>query len=1166
MLLAVSLASSIAGAQEPAPQADALDAAEIAWLAFEARERPDLVGRRLAAEAQVTAAARYNAGDLSLRLAFPALADAPLGSEGWLASRLAALDEAATAREQQRMQPRVPLELPEREEQREQAVAAALGAEDEANRAERRVLLLIRDVVRSHPALTQTAQADLESELDRLRLAAETKWTAAAGADKPALLDRVAQIESTRSACRGLIGAALDSAVRGGQVHLTATAVAPGAKDELTVVPALLARHLFGEEGGAGVIAWLDDHGFVGADGSLPLPAEVLRESAARGREASAKAAEEARQAEEAAALAQRDAEEARRVARDARGRRVAAIMEQSAAAQEAGRLAWEQAEARGRSLEEERLGLDERLAAIQSERTGLAGLTTLDPARASRAAAAWREVRSLIRGLRKEALEQSWRRPTTQSPTAPPDAGAREAARDFASQLTDPGAKTDLEESVTAWEDAIRRREDAEVQRDLASDAHQEALLTLLMRAKETRRTLRPFVSAQTLAADRGDVWQDVRLELQLAVPNLKAMATRRVAAARRSLAPEARVAALGSLVSGSFWVLVGLFAWWAARRRAPGLVDVVGSARARSATLYRVELERVRAPMGRVAVAAVDLLALSVLLGPTRGSLPELAVVLVLFRLVVTWRLLMGLFQLAVVNRDEGRPALFRLGPKAHARAQRGARLLLLLGVAALWARYLAADFLGAEALGTIVAFVLRAGVVILLVVQLHRAEPLLRPAMGAALGTGRISKWLTSTGRGAWFTRAPRAALGVVALTGLRVWQITEAAAEEGTLLGSLVNRVNRKRMKHSGEQRAPVELPKVLARQLGEAAIAADLAGEEPLVERADAALEAWQDGSDRRGLVAVLGDVGQGKGRWSRRWSEHLASQGRHVVRTAIPGRLATGREVQSWMADAVGATDAAGLDERFGAMEPSVILVEGAERTFLRRVGGSEALKELLDIAAAHDDRHFWVFTFHAPAWRYLVRVRRVLNPDAFQAVLELDRRTGAELRARFEAAAAACAVELDFSGLVRAGTLAEDFTAERERATDAWFRLLAEASGGNAGVAWRMAVECLSSARAVAALRVRLSERLARGAEATLADNEQLIAAALYVHGPLTLAELGSVHNTTAAKLAPVVRGLQDRGLLDERPGDRRSELGLLHLPSIIRTLRRRHFVHGGA
>ena len=577
----------------------------------------------------------------------------------------------------------------------------------------------------------------------------------------------------------------------------------------------------------------------------------------------------------------------------------------------------------------------------------------------------------------------------------------------------------------------------------------------------------------------------------------------------------------------------------------------------------MYRVELERVRAPLSRVSVAAVDLLALSLLLGPVRRSLPEFAVLLVLFRLVVTWRLLMGLFELAVVNRDEARPALFRLGPQAHARAQRGARVLLLLGVAALWARYLATDFLGAEALGMIVAFVLRTGVLILLVVQLHRAEPLLRPAMGAALGPGRISHWLTTSGRGSWFTRAPRAAVGVVALTGLRLWQITEAVAEEGTLLGSLVNRVNRSRMKDAGLQSTVAELPWKLARELSAAAIAADLAGEEPLAVRATAALTAWEEGTDRRGLIAILGDVGQGKGRWARAWAESGARDGRRVLRTEIPGRLATGSDVRSWAAEVVEAADPASLHEHLASMAPSLILVEGVERTFLRRVGGSEALRELLELAAAHDTRHFWVFTFHTPAWRYLVRVRRVLNPDAFQAVLELDRRTGAELRAVFEAATSACEVVLDFSGLVRPGTLAEDFSSERERATEAWFRLLAEASGGNAGVAWRMAVECLSPARTGTVLRVRLSERLARGAEATLGDQEQLVAAALYVHGPLSLNELGSVQNTTAAKLAPVVRALQDRGLLDSVDG--RSELGLLYLPSVVRTLRRRHFVHGG-
>ena len=249
VFLTALLAGSLTLAQEPPSPVEAPDPTEIAWLAFVGTEQPNFVGRQLAAEAQVAAAARYGTGELPLRLAFPSLAEAPLGSEGWLAARLAALDEAETAREQLRLQPRAPLGLPEREELRGEAIANALAAEDEAARTERRVLLLIRDAVRTHPALTQPAQADVESELDRLRVAAEAAWSAASEEDKPRLLDRIASIEATRSFCRGLIGAALGAAVRGGPPQLAATALAPGAEDELAVVPALLARHLFGEAG-----------------------------------------------------------------------------------------------------------------------------------------------------------------------------------------------------------------------------------------------------------------------------------------------------------------------------------------------------------------------------------------------------------------------------------------------------------------------------------------------------------------------------------------------------------------------------------------------------------------------------------------------------------------------------------------------------------------------------------------------------------------------------------------------------------------------------------------------------------------------------------------------------------------------------------------------------
>ena len=114
--------------------------------------------------------------------------------------------------------------------------------------------------------------------------------------------------------------------------------------------------------------------------------------------------------------------------------------------------------------------------------------------------------------------------------------------------------------------------------------------------------------------------------------------------------------------------------------------------------------------------------------------------------------------------------------------------------------------------------------------------------------------------------------------------------------------------------------------------------------------------------------------------------------------------------------------------------------------------------------------------------------------------------------------------------------------------------------------MAWRLAVECLSVAADGSTLRVTLSDRLARAGEAVLGDAEQLVAAALHVHGPLGLAELATVQNTSAGSLTPVVRALEDRGLVDELHGDGRFALDLLHLPAITRALRRRHFIHGSA
>jgi hypothetical protein len=1147
--------------QEDEPTA--IDAeAEARWLTFRERDEPALVARRMAAQARVEAARRQRAGELSLREAFPSLAEAPLGSGVWLDARLAALDARSTGRELERLLDPPQLVDPDRLAAWRQAWEGAHAADVEADAAERRVLLLLRDALVTRPALRQGALDDLEITLDGMRADLERLWEEGEPDQRLALRDRVARVEAARATCRRLVAAERE-AVTGAPVAPTVLDPIPQEGGELDVLPHLLAWHLDPDRPAEALLARLHERDLLTSDQAPPLPADVFRLAAARRAEASTASEEQARQAEQSAAEAQREAEEARLAARDARGRRVAGIKERVAAAQEAARAALEASEARRRALEDERLSLAERIDLLDVERRALSGLAALDPSRAERAVAAWRDSRDLVAELRAASLRSIGERSPTSAAETPPDLAL---AREFAEQLSDPEVREDLEGALSAWEDALGRIRTADTTLQDVEVRHEEGLLALLQRAKEVRRELRPQVPRTELAADRAEVWQDVRLELRLALPNLRSMTRRRAAAGRRLLDLGFGPAAVGRVVKGSFWVLVGLLAWWYARRRVPRLIDLTRRSGSLKPALQIVDLQRLHEPLVRVVTATVDLVALSVLLGPARAVLPELAVLLVLFRLVVTWQLLMGLFRLAVAAREDARPALFRLGSAARVRADRGARLLLTLVVAALWARYLALDFLGAEALGTVVASGLRIAVATLLVVQCHRVEPLLRPAVGAALRGGRFARWMTASGRPAWATRSLRGAIGITLLTGVRLWQITEAQATEGSLLAALVNRVNRRRLKGDDEQQTrPEPLPPELAARLTEAAVQADLEGEGVLMERADGAVAAWADRDDRRGVIVVLGDVGQGKGRWSRGWAARVEAQGRRVLRPTLRGRLRSGAGLVAWLEDAVGAPPG-GLDTRLEELEPTVFLVEEIERTFLRQVGGFEALRALLDVASRHDSRHFWALSCHAPAWRYLVRIRRLLNPEAFQEVIELDRRTGAELRARFIAATDGAGFRLEFFGLVRPGTLAEDLRAERDRATEAWFRLLAEASGGNAGVAWRLAVECLSVAADGQTLRVALSDRLARADEASLGDVEQLVAAALYVHGPLGLPELALVNNVSSARLAPVVRALEDRGLIDMSPDDDCYAIGLLHLPAVTRSLRRRHFVHGGA
>lgn len=1035
--------------------------------------------------------------------------------------------------------------------------------------------------------------AFLESELDAVRSAlgrqigaADAAWTQADEVDKADALTRSATLQDLAARTRRIIERTRRAAVLGTPVELepapTETLLS-GAASPLEAAVATLHQAADPDPGlDEALAAWRTQ---VQATDVGPLPRHLVEAAQLEALSTRRVAEGEKRKANEAADEARRQAEEARREARDARSRRVATVLEKAAAAQAQAQAAWERTEAEAVRLERFQESAVERRDQVASRYGTVAQLPALDPARSSTAESAWVELRGLIRDLRREAItargsviEADRARTAALASIGKQQeelARAREARADFAEgELLD-----DLTRGVEGWSAALTRQSEAVAHLDKAQSEHVIAVLADLQQAKEDRRRYRSLTPRSVIAQDRDTMLADARVEVALLLPNLRGLVARRVAQLQDLRESGSTWAAISATAVGSFWVLAGFLVWWWVRVGVRGWVGPAAERAARrSGGLLPADFAPFEASAIRVGRALTDLVALTLLIAPTRLRLPELAALLTLARLVALFHMLWGMVHLALAPRDEGRPAFFRLERASWKRALRSVRILLVLTLASAFAEFLAINLLGTEALGALAGLVFGWTLFATLLVQLWRVEPKVRAAVAVSGGYGRLHGWIAQPRGTPTLSRPVRAGLGIGWLASHRGWQLLQGSARDGTALGALVGILERRQQDGAVKDEGPeAGVPRSLVRKLVDAVAEVDLSAPTDLVAHADRCFAAWRDHSDARGQIAVVAYMGQGKDRWARAWAAAAADSCRTpldaddhgptdlaVTALSVPNRLLDEGALLPWLGQELATTaDTVSVLAALEKRPPSIFVVEGLEFGFLRQVGGFSAVRALLEISGQSDRRHFWVFTAHAPAWRYLSRLRRVLNPDAFQAVLELPRLNGVTLREVLFAAVAQVGCTLDLSGLVRPGTVSGDPEGDRERATVAFFRLLAEASRGNTGVATQLFLQSLRASEDGRRLQLLGMDRLLELGEASLSDVQQLIGAALDVHVALNADEVAKVANLPLGVVRPALRLLEDREII-EPAGRNRFKLALAGMPGVVQALRRRHFVYG--
>lgn len=1156
-------------AEDPPPESSApapVDDPELLWARIQQDELPSWTARREAAEARAAEARAFFAGGSSLRAAFPSLADGPLSLVGWLDSQLIRLEEAEAQRALARARPAPTLGDEERVAAWLAARQATLDAEDSAALLERRMLLSLRALARERPEL---AGAGLAAELERLggRLAElSTRAQAATGDEREALLKRIDEMALRQERLRDQATRARLAALRPGDGGVLDPAdierLGPGPEGEGAADRLRRVRPLLPEAVRATVDAALERYV---TEVEIPRrEAELERKET----ETQAAAAEAASRAE----LARREAERAAADARDDEDRKVAALLEEVADAEAQAQATWDQTregEAETEAIEDEWSG---RIAAIEAELAALAGMPSgVGSDRRLRASKQWRELQSWLSDLRDEALVAGTRMESEEEKAESARAAILDErtrvveARSWIRELPAGPDQLAVADAVEQWDKSLEERLRAWSQRVDSAVHHRDQTFQTLRKAKELRERLRPFVP-RGVRADRNLV-AEVRQEVHLLGPNVRALVRRRGhALADLPLLLQDPDRLLGLLV-GSFWILLALATWFLLRAAAPRWTGAtLERIAARRTGLFPLELGPLRGPAAATAVAAIDLIALSLLLGPVRQRMPELAIVLMLARVVALFRLVDNGFHLLVAPSSEHRPALVVFSRDAWPLVARAERLLLLWVLLGAVIQYLVRDVVGADAVAFLISRVFQLALLGLVASLLHLAEPYVRRTLQTEAPDGGLKRRLTSEDASS-LTRAPRALLGILWFLGLRSWQLLQGNIDENTTLGSMLNLVNRRRLTQ-GREEAAVEtpaLPSPLRRGLSTGLEADEVPfvyGD--VVDKADASLDAWGE-EEGRGLVLLIGDRGMGKHAFVNHWAEAAAERcGLPMRRTELAPRLLDANELLRVLARGLGlegVEDERSFIHAVKSLEPTLFVIEEVEAAFLRRVGGFSSLRTLFRVLASTCEKHFWLVTAHAPAWRLLERVGTVVSANTFRGVLELPRLSGASLQGLLVERTRRLGHEVDFGGLV-SGPGGQP-TAERERTTEAYFRLLAEASGGNVGVALPLWAASLCPGGDDQPLRVRLPGVIANPSLPPLSDWGLLTLAAVRVHGGLNVDELVATNNLERDLVQTTVQVLDNLDLLERGPG-RRYRVRMAVLAAVTRLLRRRHFVYG--
>ncbi len=336
---------------------------------------------------------------------------------------------------------------------------------------------------------------------------------------------------------------------------------------------------------------------------------------------------------------------------------------------------------------------------------------------------------------------------------------------------------------------------------------------------------------------------------------------------------------------------------------------------------------------------------------------------------------------------------------------------------------------------------------------------------------------------------------------------------------------------------------------------------------PLDEHIQQVVQAYEEWKidRRRGLIVLTGDRGYGKRVVLERVSEHVNEAG-GTIKAIAPNDIIDEKTALRWLGQVIGVQQTDSVESMVSALQEkpaTVFLISHIHRLFLRTVGGYTPLDSVLAVMQATGNTHLWVVTMHEPSWTFLHGLAEVGNIAVFKTRVHLSNLNPKALQQWLEGHTLRSGYTVNFSTLLPRGRRGgPDHVRRLERATSAYWRLLAESSHGNPSVALRLWIESLFPYQEENTLGIHLFEANEAEDIEHLADNHLFTLTALVLHDEMNVQELHAALNLSESAVRAVCRHLEQKGLISENAA-RRYRVRLHWLPAVERLLRRRSFLH---